>query len=107
MEQWERQVQSIHQLRVGEAFVRLPNDQVHKVKTPALPSLTEPPQALAQVKQYYLDRYFEPPRVVDTPLTAAAQTGASTAPVIRRRRPRSTTQPGRSKGTVFQRRREK
>ncbi|WP_407285881.1 TraM recognition domain-containing protein [Streptomyces sp. BP-8] len=46
-EQWERQVQSIQQLRVGEAFVRLPNDQVRKVNTPTLPGLTEPPEALS------------------------------------------------------------
>ncbi|MFD8988987.1 type IV secretory system conjugative DNA transfer family protein [Streptomyces goshikiensis] len=88
-EQWERQVQSIQQLRVGEAFVRLPDDEVRKVKTPALPDLTEPPQALAEVEQYYLDRYFEPPSVETT---LAHTTQASAPTLIRRRKaPRRTT----------------
>jgi hypothetical protein len=32
-EQWERQIQAIQRLGIGEAFIRLPNDSVHKVRT--------------------------------------------------------------------------
>ncbi|MFD3472879.1 type IV secretory system conjugative DNA transfer family protein [Streptomyces sp. NPDC058682] len=60
-EQWERHVQSIQQLRVGEAYIRLPDDQVHKVRTPQLPDLSLLPQHLDEVEYYYLHRYFEPP----------------------------------------------
>lgn len=80
-EQWERHVQSIQQLRVGEAFVRLPNDEVRKVKTPALPHLAEPPDALAEVEQYYLDRYFERPREESFALDS---TGVSNVSIRRR-----------------------
>jgi hypothetical protein len=42
-EQWERQVQAIQRLRVGEAFVRLPNDAVRRVRTPTLPAVAVSP----------------------------------------------------------------
>ncbi|MEU5301767.1 type IV secretory system conjugative DNA transfer family protein [Streptomyces noursei] len=96
-EQWERQVQSIQQLRVGEAFVRLPDDQVRKVNTPTLPSLTEPPEALGEVEQYYLDRYFEPPSTQAA--FAPAPRLSPTTPI--RRRPSARPAPRRIKGTVF------
>src|SRR3954468_7621812 len=35
-EQWEKQVQAIQRLRVGEAFVRLADDSVHKLRTRTL-----------------------------------------------------------------------
>ncbi|MGW2954820.1 type IV secretory system conjugative DNA transfer family protein [Streptomyces eurythermus] len=64
-EQWERHVQSIQQLRVGEAYIRLPDDQVHKVRTPRLPELDVFPRDLAEVEHYYLHRYFQRPRTED------------------------------------------
>lgn len=98
-EQWERQVQSIQQLRVGQAFIRLPNDEVRKVTTPTLPNLTEPPESLAEVEQYYLDRYFEPPSVA-APLVTTTQAPASSTLIGRR--PGPHRKPGSSSaGTVF------
>ncbi|MCX4956879.1 hypothetical protein [Streptomyces virginiae] len=98
--QWERQVQSIQQLRVGEAFVRLPSDEVRKVKTPTLPHLIEPPHALAEVEQYYLDRYFEPPSV-ELAHVQPVRAETNTATLIRRRRARDAP-PGR-RSTALQR----
>ncbi|WP_308380017.1 helicase HerA domain-containing protein [Streptomyces sp. ISL-43] len=95
-EQWERQVQSIQQLRVGEAFVRLPDDRVQKVSTPRLPALTELPRALDEVERYYLDRYFEPPGV--EPVLAPAIRAEAPTTVIRRRKP-----PRRTVGTTLYR----
>ncbi|KPI32439.1 hypothetical protein OV450_6947 [Actinobacteria bacterium OV450] len=60
-EQWERHVQAIQQLRVGEAYIRLPDDKVHKVITPHLPDLNPLPHGLAEVEDYYLHHYFEAP----------------------------------------------
>src|SRR3712207_2044394 len=37
-EQWEYHVQQIQRLRVGEAFIRLMDDTVHKLRTPQLPA---------------------------------------------------------------------
>lgn len=93
-EHWERQVQSIQQLRVGEAFVRLPNDDVRKVRTPTLPHLTEPPETLGEVEQYYLDRYFEPPND-EASLASTTQASSPTAAIARRGRSSSRA------GTVF------
>jgi hypothetical protein len=59
-EQWEKQVQAIQRLRVGEAFVRLVDDSVHTVKTPTLPVVAVSKEAVAIVRQRYLERYFEP-----------------------------------------------
>src|SRR5215218_4269041 len=58
-EQWEKQVQAIQRLRVGEAFVRLADDTVHKVRTRTLPKIGA--QALQHIRRGYLDRYFTLP----------------------------------------------
>ncbi|KJS53437.1 hypothetical protein VM98_25305 [Streptomyces rubellomurinus subsp. indigoferus] len=96
-EQWERQVQSIQTLRVGEAFIRLPDDHVQKVKTPRLPDLTLSPTLLEQVERYYLDRYFKPPTTAAMSPTTS-QAGAA-APITRRRP--ATPRRRKTKGTVF------
>ncbi|MCU1648849.1 MAG: hypothetical protein JWN03_9124, partial [Nocardia sp.] len=59
-EQWERYIQQIQFLGQGQAFVRLPDDSVRKVRTRTLPSLTIQREQLLQVKEEYLRRYFEP-----------------------------------------------
>jgi hypothetical protein len=59
-EQWEHQVQAIQRLRVGEAFIRLIDDSVHKLRTPTLPQLTVTRQDLQAVRERYLTRYFTP-----------------------------------------------
>jgi hypothetical protein len=59
-EQWEKQVQAIQSLGIGRAFIRLPDDSVHTVKTATLPTVTVPKEAVAVVRQRYLERYFEP-----------------------------------------------
>ncbi|MBP0937229.1 DUF87 domain-containing protein [Streptomyces sp. KCTC 0041BP] len=85
-EQWERQVQSIQQLGVGEAYMRLPDDQVHKVHTPRLPDLQGLPHGLAEVEAHYLHRYFERPRPENTAAIVPDIAGRSVLS-IRRRRP--------------------
>src|SRR4051794_28123070 len=60
-EQWEHHIQQIQRLRIGEAFVRLMDDSVHKLKTCQLPALTLLPHQLRTVQQRYLDRYFPSP----------------------------------------------
>jgi hypothetical protein len=82
-EQWEHQVQAIQRLRVGEAFFRLMDDSVHKLRTPTLPRLTVTRQQVQVVKETYLDRYFRPVAV-----PAIAQ--LSERPVLRR----ATRRPG-------------
>src|SRR5512135_313669 len=57
-EQWERQVQAIQRLPTGHAFVRMPNDAVHKVRTRTLPPVSRGTYELTLVKQRYLERYF-------------------------------------------------
>lgn len=59
-EQWERHVQDIQRLQTGEAFVRLPDDSLHKIHTRTLPRLPEELPELETVRQTYLCRYFEP-----------------------------------------------
>src|SRR5215213_3750102 len=59
-EQWEKQVQAIQRLGIGEAFIRLPDDSVHTVKTATLPAVTVPKEAVDIVRRRYLERYFEP-----------------------------------------------
>jgi hypothetical protein len=58
-EQWEKQVQAIQRLRVGEAFVRLADDSVHKVRTRTLPRIGE--QTLDHIRRRYLELYFTRP----------------------------------------------
>src|SRR4051812_30590692 len=59
-EQWEKQVQELQCLGVGEAFFRLMDDSVHKLRTPTLPQLTVTRQQVQVVKETYLDRYLPP-----------------------------------------------
>lgn len=59
-EQWEKQVQDIQRLGVGQAFIRLPDDSVHTVKTATLPQVTVSQEAVDVVRRRYLERYFEP-----------------------------------------------
>lgn len=60
-EQWEKQVQQIQQLRTGEAFVRLPNDSVYRIKTPTLQDIQTNNYRLQKLQEYYLDKYFTTP----------------------------------------------
>src|SRR5512144_1337596 len=60
LEQWEQHAQAIQRLRVGEAFIRLPNDTVHRVRTPTLPRITVAPERLNAVRKHYLRAYFRP-----------------------------------------------
>jgi hypothetical protein len=94
-EQWEKHVQAIQRLGVGEAYIRLPNDQVHKVKTPRLPVLSVGVQhVFDQVRQTYLERYFRPAQRTElapvlapaiAPITRKPQAAAGTLFVGRRR----------------------
>jgi hypothetical protein len=59
-EQWEKQVQQIQRLGVGEAFIRLMDDSVHKLRTPKLPTLTVSRHQLQAVRDRYLTHYFAP-----------------------------------------------
>src|SRR5215217_1264134 len=59
-EQWEKQVQEIQRLGIGQAFIRLPDDSIHTVKTATLPAVTVPKEAVDVVHPRYLERYFEP-----------------------------------------------
>jgi hypothetical protein len=58
-EQWEKQVQDIQRLGIGQAFIRLPDDSVHTVKTATLPQVTVSKEAVDIVRYRYLERYFE------------------------------------------------
>jgi hypothetical protein len=59
-EQWEKQVQAIQRLGIGQAFIRLPDDSVHTVRTATLPPVTVLKEAVDVVRRRYLERYFEP-----------------------------------------------
>jgi hypothetical protein len=59
-EQWERHVQAIQRLKIGEAFIRLADDSVHKIATSALPRVTALSEEVRAVKETYLRRYFVP-----------------------------------------------
>src|SRR3954465_11645794 len=59
-EQWEKQIQAIQRLKIGEAFVRLSDDSIHKVRTRTLPSIAAPSARLAEIRRIYLQRYFVP-----------------------------------------------
>src|SRR5512146_3075581 len=78
LEQWEQHAQAIQTLKVGEAFLRLPNDRVHRVKTPTLPAVTVSFERLAAVQEYYLQRYF---RAVSQ-LAPTSQRRAITTPEV-------------------------
>jgi hypothetical protein len=82
-EQSEKQVQAIQRLRVGEAFVRLADDSIHKLRTRTLPRVSVSAARLAAVRRTYLERYFVPaPGSVAAPALARASV---VPPVISRR----------------------
>src|SRR4051812_18769355 len=81
-EQWEKQIQDIQRLRIGEAFVRLSDDSIHKVRTRTLPRVAASAARLSQIRRTYLERYFVP---VTAPAIAPAVFAAPAPPVIRRR----------------------
>src|SRR4051795_7341771 len=66
-EQWEYHVQQIQRLAVGEAFIRLMDDSMHKLRTRQLPPLTIPKKQVQNVRQTYLDRYFSADQVRPAP----------------------------------------
>src|SRR5512144_3324685 len=74
LEQWEQHAQAIQTLGVGEAFVRLPNDTVRRVKTPTLPAVAVSQGQLTAVQEYYLKQYFRavPQSTSATQLTVTA-----------------------------------
>ena len=88
-EQWERQVQAIQRLRIGEAFIRLGDDSVHKVTTPALPQLTTQQDAVDAIRQTYLARYFAQAPPVPTVRSSPAPPMPTS--IGRRPRRRATT----------------
>jgi hypothetical protein len=92
-EQWERHVQGIQRLKVGQAYVRLPDDTVHKIDTPTLPRLATELEQLQEVQETYLSRYFEP---IDASSPAPELELPELPPVIGRRPPALT-------GTIFRR----
>jgi hypothetical protein len=47
-------------LKTGEAFIRLPDDSVHKVSTTTLPSISVHAEEVQEVRETYLTRYFVP-----------------------------------------------
>jgi hypothetical protein len=82
-EQWEKQVQAIQRLRVGEAFVRLQDDSVHKVRTRALPTVTASAIRMAEIRRRYIQRYFMP--MVPQGTVATGITGSAPLRTVRRR----------------------
>jgi hypothetical protein len=70
-EQWEKQVQAIQRLRIGEAFVRLADDSVHRVRTRTLPATAANKRELQLVRETYLNQYFDPLAAVAQPLAAS------------------------------------
>ena len=77
-EQWEHQVQAIQRLRVGEAFVRLQDDSVHKVRTTTLPHMAVSQELMKHVRTTYLQRYFPRTDATVPPIKLADE------PIIRR-----------------------
>jgi hypothetical protein len=92
-EQWERHIQAIQRLERGQAFVRLPDDSVHKIKTRTLPPLPPVLDQLAEIRTIYLSRYFD--RVEDMVPATLEQLPEPPA-VIGRRSPAQA-------GTIFRR----
>ncbi|MFG3228234.1 type IV secretory system conjugative DNA transfer family protein [Kitasatospora sp. NPDC048194] len=93
-EQWERQVQWVQQLHTGQAYVRLPDDTVQKVRTPTLPHLDVNPAEVTAVEDDYLTRLFHP----------APEAGTiSSPPPISRRRMHEEVQEFTTPRTVFPR----
>src|SRR5512144_2028634 len=86
LEQWERHTQAIQTLKVGQAFIRLPDDSVHRVHTPTLPRITVAPQRLAAVRESYLHAHFRPMPRLDAPAAAVLAPKAE-RPRLRRHHP--------------------
>src|SRR4051794_30443371 len=84
-EQWEKQIQAIQRLGIGQAFIRLPDDSVHTVHTISLPPVTIPKEAVDAVRRRYIQRYFEPMGA-----SRPEQPLAPRAPIITRYPRRST-----------------
>jgi hypothetical protein len=114
LEQWEQHAQAIQRLRVGEAFIRLPNDSVRRIKTPSLPAIAVFPEQVAAVQEYYLQQYFrpvsQPVPATRTAVTAVPEASTPAPPPIRRHhpdeRPEAASEPaatpdGEGPGTVF------
>jgi hypothetical protein len=89
-EQWEHQVQAIQALKVGQAFIRLPNDRVERVKTLTLPTARVDPDVLAVIKEAYLAEWFRPPAPVPerTSPSVSLAPVAPEQPLLSRRSPR-------------------
>src|SRR5512143_2731915 len=121
LEQWERHIQAIQRLRVGVAFIRLPDDIVHRIKTPTLPTVAVSPQQLTALRESYLRTYFRLIPPVDrsrawsaaAPYAAAPTPGVApraeaSSPRIRRHHPDEPADPtpasaAAKSGTVFAR----
>jgi hypothetical protein len=80
-EQWEKQVQAIQRLRVGEAFVRLADDSVYKLRTRTLPPARVSAARLAHIRRVYLEHYFAP---MPTAEVAPAIPATPAPPIITR-----------------------
>jgi hypothetical protein len=83
-EQWEKQVQAIQRLRIGEAFVRLADDSIHKVRTRTLPRLHAEVSEIADIRKEYMTKYFGP-RVPSASEIGQAQYGRAGRRYIGRR----------------------
>ena len=79
LEQWEQHAQAIQTLRTGQAYMRLPNDSVRRVKTPTLPAVAVSPEHLTAVQEDYLKEYFRP---VSLPDRQAGQPVPGTRPAV-------------------------
>jgi hypothetical protein len=60
-EQWEGWVKAIMRLERGEAFIKLPNGTVTKVRTVVVPDPVVDLKRRAEIEQQYLERYFHAP----------------------------------------------
>jgi hypothetical protein len=96
-EQWERYVQQIQTLHTGQAFIRLPDDSVRKVKVAALPAVSVDPDEIAQVKEAYLSRYFRPPSPARFDARRAGRPRETQASPVPARPPSGLPMPGISR----------
>lgn len=60
-DQWETVTQHLTELQRQHAYVRLPDDRVYQVMTPALPDVVGQAERLAEIEEEYLRRCFRPP----------------------------------------------
>src|SRR5512142_1571702 len=93
LEQWERHTQAIQTLKVGQAFLRLPDDSVHRVTTPTLPAVTVSSEQLTGVRESYLRRYFRPVPPAAPAITTTPEVPTPGSPPIRRYHPDDLTEP--------------